>query len=90
MKEKNINLKNKIITAMQKIKDKVMLFLENLKSRITPSVVNLKDKIFSLVMENKKISIIIGIALIVIIGIIIIICNRKTKTGKKEFYHHYQ
>ena len=81
MKEKNLNLKNKTITTMQKIKDKVMLFLENLKNRITPSVVSLKDKIFSFILENKKISIVIGIVLIVIIGAIIILCSKKTKTG---------
>ena len=81
MKEKKLNLKNKIITTMQKIKGKVMLFLENFKNRITPSVINLKDRIISFMMTNKKTSIIIGIILIAIIAIIIFICNRNTKIG---------
>ena len=84
MKEKNINLKNKTITLMQKMKGKAMLLLENLKNRITPSVVNLKDKIFSFIIANKKISIIIGIIVIAIIAILILTCNRKIKTGNKN------
>lgn len=85
MKEKNINLKSKTIRTMQKIKGKVMLFLENLKNRITPSVVNLKDKIFSFIMENKKISIIIGIILMILLAIIIIACTKRPKVRKYKF-----
>lgn len=49
----------------------------NLKNKIVSSLARLRDKIYPIIMKNKKISIIVLIAFIVIIAIIIGICSRK-------------